>query len=55
LFERVIEKDTIKLDDVQYYKAHYTCCTFNTRKQNSRKGLTRIQNAPCCKTNFAEN
>jgi hypothetical protein len=52
LFELVIEKDVIKLNDGQYYKAHYACCTFNTRRQNSRKGLTRIQIAPCCKTNF---
>jgi hypothetical protein len=54
LFELVIEKDIIKLDDGQYYEAHYACCTFNTRKQNSRKGLTRIQIAPCCKTNFSK-
>jgi hypothetical protein len=54
LFEPVIKKGIIKLDDGQYYEAHYTCCTFNTRRQNSRKGLTRIQIAPCCKTNFSE-
>jgi hypothetical protein len=54
LFELVIEKGIIKLDDGQYYEAHYTCCTFNTRRQNSRKGLTRIQIAPCYKTNFFE-
>jgi hypothetical protein len=47
LFELVIEKDILKLDDGQYYEAHYVCCTFNTRRQNSRKGLTRIQLAPC--------
>jgi hypothetical protein len=46
--------NVIKLNDDQYYEAHYTCCTFNTRWQNTRKGLTRIQIAPCCKTNFAE-
>jgi hypothetical protein len=40
LFEMVIEKDIIKLDDGQHYEAHYACCTFNTRRQNSRKGLT---------------
>jgi hypothetical protein len=51
LFELVIEKDILKLDDGQYYEAHYACCTFNTHRQNSRKGLTRIQLAPCCKTN----
>jgi hypothetical protein len=54
LFELVIEPDIIKLDDGQHYEAHYTCCTFNTRRQNTRKGLTRIQIAPCCKTNFSE-
>jgi hypothetical protein len=54
LFELVIEKDTIKLDDGQYYEAHYACCTFNTRRQNSQKGLTRIQIAPCCKTNLSK-
>jgi hypothetical protein len=42
LFELVIEKDIIKLDDGQYYEAHYTCCTFNVRRQNTRKGLTWI-------------
>jgi hypothetical protein len=28
--------------------------TFDARRQNSRKGLTQIQLAPCCKTNFPE-
>jgi hypothetical protein len=46
--------DVIKLNDGQYYEAHYTCCTFNTRSQNTRKGLSRIQIASRCKTNFAE-
>jgi hypothetical protein len=54
LFELVIEPDIIKLDDGRHYEAHYTCCAFNTRRQNTRKGLTRIQMAPCCKTNFSE-
>jgi hypothetical protein len=54
LFELVVEKDIIKLDDGQYYEAHYACSTFNTCRQKSRKGLTRIQLAPCCKTNFSE-
>jgi hypothetical protein len=52
LFELVIEKDILKLDDGQYYESHYACCTFNTRGKNSQKGLTRIQLAPCYKTNF---
>jgi hypothetical protein len=54
LFELVIEKYILKLDDGQYYEAHYACCTFNTRRQNSRKGLTRIQLAPCSKTNLSK-
>jgi hypothetical protein len=54
LFEPVIESDIIKLDDGRHYEAHYTCCTFNTRRQNTRKGLTRIQIAPCYTTNFSE-
>jgi hypothetical protein len=54
LFELVIVSDIIKLDDGRHYEAHYSCCTFNTRRQNVRKGLTRIQIAPCCKTNFSK-
>jgi hypothetical protein len=46
--------DVIKVDDGQFYEAHYTCCTFNTRRQNTQKGITRIQIAPYCKTNFTE-
>jgi hypothetical protein len=53
-FELVIMPDVIKLNDGQYYEGHYTCCTFNTCRQNTRKGFTRIQIAPCCKTNFAD-
>jgi hypothetical protein len=30
------------------------CCTFNTCRQNTQKGITQIQIAPCCKTNFTE-
>jgi hypothetical protein len=54
LFELVIVPYIIKLDDGRHYEAHYSCCTFNTRRQNAQKGLTRIQIAPCCKTNFSE-
>jgi hypothetical protein len=50
----VLKKDILKLDDGQYYEAHYTCCTLNIRRQNSRKGPTRIQLAPCCKTNLSK-
>jgi hypothetical protein len=42
LFELMIEKDILKLDDGKYYDAHYLCCTFNTRRQNLQKGLNRI-------------
>jgi hypothetical protein len=54
LFELVIEKDVIKLDDGKYYDVQYACCTFNTRRQNSQKGLNRIQLAPCSKTNLSK-
>jgi hypothetical protein len=54
LFELVIVPHVIKVDDSQFYEAHYTCCTINTRRQNTRKGITQIQIAPCCKTNFTE-
>jgi hypothetical protein len=54
LFELVIEPGIIKLDDGRYYESHYTCYTFNTRWQNTRKGLTQIQIAPCYKINFSE-
>jgi hypothetical protein len=47
LFELVIEKDILKLDEGKYYDVHYACCTFNIRRQNSRKGLNHIQLAPC--------
>jgi hypothetical protein len=53
-FELVIVPDVIKVDDGQFYEALYACCTFNTRRQNTRRGITRIQIAPCCKTNFTE-
>jgi hypothetical protein len=53
-FELVIVPDVIKVDDGQFYEAHYACCTFNTRRQNTRRGITPIQIAPYCKTNFTE-
>jgi hypothetical protein len=53
-FELVIVPDVIKVDDGQFYEAHYACCTFNTRRQNTRRGITRIQIAPCCKTNLTD-
>jgi hypothetical protein len=53
-FELAIVPDVIKVDDRQYYEAQHACCTFNTRHQNTRKGITRIQIAPCCKTNLTD-
>jgi hypothetical protein len=41
-FELVIVPDAIKVDDGQFYKAHYACCTFNTQRQNTRRGITQI-------------
>jgi hypothetical protein len=31
-FELVIVPNVIKLNDGQYCEAHYTCCTFDTRR-----------------------
>jgi hypothetical protein len=53
-FELVIVPDVIKVDDGQFYEDQYACCTFNTRRQNTRKGITRIQIAPCSKTNLTD-
>jgi hypothetical protein len=41
-FELVIVPDVIKVDDGRFYEAQHACCTFNTRRQNTRKGITRI-------------
>jgi hypothetical protein len=38
-FELVIVPNVIKVDDRQFYEAHYACCTFNTRRQNTRRGI----------------
>jgi hypothetical protein len=53
-FELVTMLDVIKVDDGQFYEAQHACCTFNTWRQNTRKGITRIQIAPCCKTNLTD-
>jgi hypothetical protein len=42
----------LKLNDGNYYVADYGCCTFNTRRKNSFQHITRIQLAPCSKTNL---
>jgi hypothetical protein len=54
LFELVTEMDILKLDDGKFYEAHYACCIFNTQRKNTHQGLTRIQFAPCSKTNLPE-
>jgi hypothetical protein len=54
LYELVIIPKVIKGSDGEFYHTQHACCTFNTRRQNTRKGITRIQIAPCCKTNFTE-
>jgi hypothetical protein len=54
LFELISEKDILKLSDGNFYEAHYGCCTFNTQRKNSFQHLTRIQLAPCSKTNLPE-
>jgi hypothetical protein len=54
-YELVIIPEVIKVSDGQFYQAQHACCTFNTRRQNTRKGITRIQIAPCCKTNLTTN
>jgi hypothetical protein len=54
LYELVIIPEVIKASDGQFYHAQHACCTINTRRQNTRKGITRIQIAPCCKTNLTD-
>jgi hypothetical protein len=36
LFELVIEPKIVKLSNGQYRESHFCCCTFNTRRQNTR-------------------
>jgi hypothetical protein len=53
-YELVIIPEVIKGSDGQFYHSQHVCCTFNTRRQNTRKGITRIQIAPCCKSNLTD-
>jgi hypothetical protein len=39
-YELVIVPDVIKVSDGQFYEAQHACYTFNTRRQNTRKGIT---------------
>jgi hypothetical protein len=53
LFKLIIQRDIIKLDDGNFYEAHYGCCTFNTRRKNANQNLTHIQFDPCSKNNLS--
>jgi hypothetical protein len=53
-YELVIIPEVVKGDDGQFYHSQHACCTFNTRRQNTRQGITRIQIAPCCKSNLTD-
>jgi hypothetical protein len=53
-YELVIIPEVIKVSDGKFYHTQHACCTFNTRRQNTRKEITRIQIAPCCKTNLTD-
>jgi hypothetical protein len=50
----VIIPEVVKGSDGKFYHSQHACCTFNTRRQNTRRGITRIQIAPCCKTNLTD-
>jgi hypothetical protein len=53
-YELVIIPEVVKGNDRQFYHSQHACCTFNTRRRNTRKGITRIQIAPCCKSNLTD-
>jgi hypothetical protein len=53
-YELVIIPEVVKGDDGQFTHSQHACCTFNTRRQNTRQGITRIQIAPCCKSNLTD-
>jgi hypothetical protein len=53
-YKLVIIPEVTKASDGQFYHTQHACCTFNTRRQNTQKGITRIQIAPCCKTNLTD-
>jgi hypothetical protein len=53
-YELVIIPEVVKGEDGQFYHSQHACCTFNTRRQNTRQGITRIQIAPCCKSNLTD-
>jgi hypothetical protein len=53
-YELVTIPEVVKGDDGQFYHSQHACCTFNTRRQNTHQGITRIQIASCCKTNLTD-
>jgi hypothetical protein len=53
-YELVIIPEVIKGSDGQFYHSQHACCTFNTWRQNTRKGITPIQIALCCKSNLTD-
>jgi hypothetical protein len=52
--ELVIIPEVVKGEDGRFYHSQHAYCTFNTRRQNTRQGITRIQIAPCCKSNLID-
>jgi hypothetical protein len=53
-YELVIIPEVVKGEDGQFYHSQHACCTFNTRRQNTRQGITRILIAPCCKSSLTD-
>jgi hypothetical protein len=53
-YELVIIPEVVKGEGGQFYHTQHACCTFNTRRQNTRQGITQIQIAPCCKSNLTD-
>jgi hypothetical protein len=41
-YDLVIIPEVVKGEDGQFYHSQHACCTFNTRRQNTRQGITRI-------------
>jgi hypothetical protein len=39
-YELVIIPEVVEGSDGEFYHSQHACCTFNTRRQNTRKGIT---------------
>jgi hypothetical protein len=48
-YELVIVPDVIKVNDGQFYEAQHACCTFNTQRQNTRKGIHEFRLLPAAR------